>query len=369
MQGRFLGSSLMQFTPTQLRFATWALIALVAAWLLWWLGPVLTPFIVATTLAYALQPLVERLVVRLKFPRVLAVVTVEVAFVALVLALGLLVVPILAKQLPLLREQLPFLLDRFNDSVQPLLAQLGIQTQLDLASLKTFVREHLNSNFGDSVGTVMASVKLGGSVALSVVGNAVLIPVVLFYLLLDWAAVVQLVMGLVPPRLRPGVDGFLAEADAVLGQYLRGQLLVMGVLAVFYVLGLALFGLKLALPIGVFTGLAIAIPYLGFGLGLLLALLAGSLEFAAAGGGVAQALLMVGVVYGIGQVLESFYLTPKLVGERIGLHPLAVIFALLAFGHALGFIGILIALPCSAVLYVALGRATQTYKDSRLYGG
>jgi len=359
----------MQFTPTQIRFATWALIALVAAWLLWWLGPVLTPFIVAATLAYALQPLVERLVVRLHLPRVLAVGLVEVIFVLLVLALGLLVVPILVKQLPLLREQLPLLLDRFNDSAQPLLAQLGIQAQLDMASLKTFVREHLSSNLDESLGTVMASVKLGGSVALSVVGNAVLIPVVLFYLLLDWADVVRALHGLVPPRLRPGVDSFLSEADAVLGQYLRGQLMVMGVLAVYYVVGLALFGLKLALPIGVFTGLAIAIPYLGFGLGLVLALLAGSLEFAAAGGGVTQAVLMVAVVYGIGQVVESFYLTPKLVGERIGLHPLAVIFALLAFGHALGFIGVLIALPSSAVIYVALRRVLQGYKASRLYGG
>ncbi|MDD5031234.1 MAG: AI-2E family transporter [Rhodoferax sp.] len=358
----------MPLTPTQLRVATWTLIAGGAAWLLWWLGPVLTPFIVAATLAYALAPLVDRLVARLHFARVLAVVVVEVALVALVLALGLLVVPILAKQLPLLREQLPLLLDRLNAGVQPLLAQLGIDAQLDLASLKVFVREHLSTNFEDSLGPVMASVKLGGSVALSVLGNALLIPVVLFYLLLDWAAVVRLLLSLVPPRLRQGVDSFLAEADAVLGQYLRGQLLVMAVLALYYVVGLTLFGLKLALPIGVFTGLAIAIPYLGFGLGLVLALLAGSLEFAAAGG-VAQALLMVGVVYGIGQVAESFYLTPKLVGERIGLHPLAVIFALLAFGHALGFIGVLIALPSSAVLLVALRRATRSYKASRLYGG
>ncbi|OIN92597.1 MAG: AI-2E family transporter [Comamonadaceae bacterium CG1_02_60_18] len=358
----------MQFTPTQIRAATWTLIALVAAWLLWWLGPVLTPFIVGAILAYALTPLVDRLVNRLHVPRVLAVVGVEVIFIVVVLALALLVVPILVKQLPLLREQLPLLLDRFNDRAQPLLAQWGINAQLDLASLKTFVRDHLSANFEDSLGPVMASVKLGGSVALSVVGNAVLIPVVLFYLLLDWASVVRLLLGLVPPRLRQGVDSFLAEADAVLGQYLRGQLLVMGVLALYYVVGLALFGLKLALPIGVFTGLAIAIPYLGFGFGLVLALLAGSLEFAATGG-VMQALLMVGVVYGIGQVVESFYLTPKLVGKRIGLHPLAVIFALLAFGHALGFIGVLIALPSSAVLYVALRRATRTYKASRLYGG
>jgi len=135
---------------------------------------------------------------------------------------------------------------------------------------------------------------------------------------------------------------------------------------VYYSIGLALFGLDLALPIGVFTGLAIAIPYVGFGLGLILALLAGFLEFAAQTGHV-SALVMVAVVYGLGQLLESFILTPRLVGERIGLHPLAVIFALLAFGQMLGFVGILIALPLSAVLLVAIRRLRSAYLASAMY--
>jgi predicted PurR-regulated permease PerM len=148
----------------------------------------------------------------------------------------------------------------------------------------------------------------------------------------------------------------------VLGQYLRGQLLVMLIMAVFYAVGLALFGLDLALPIGVFTGLAMFIPYLGFGLGLILAVLAGLLEFASL-----KALVMVAVVYGIGQLVESLYLTPRLVGERIGLHPLAVIFALLAFGQMFGFVGVLVALPASAVLLVGIRRIKASYMASRLY--
>ncbi|GAB4401023.1 MAG: AI-2E family transporter [Rhodoferax sp.] len=358
----------MNTTHPLLRLALWAAIGLSAVALLWWLGPVLTPFLVAATLAYALAPLVETAVRGLRLPRLLAVLGVEILFLLLVLALALLVVPILAKQLPLLREQLPLLLDRFNQAAQPWLARLGVDAPLDLASLKTFVREHLSANLEESLGSLLASVKLGGSVALSLLGNAVLIPVVLFYLLLDWAAVVSAVLALVPPRWRSAVDGFLAEADAVLGQYLRGQLLVMGVMAAYYTLGLGLFGLKLALPIGVFTGLAMVIPYLGYGSGLVLALLAGTLEFNASGAGVAQALWMVGVVYGLGQLVESFWLTPKLVGERVGLHPLAVIAALLVFGHALGFVGVLIALPGSAVLLVALRRLLASYKASALYG-
>lgn len=218
------------------------------------------------------------------------------------------------------------------------------------------------------MGSVLASLKIGGSVAMALVGNAILMPVALFYLLMDWDRFVHLVQELIPPRLQDGSTSFFQEADSVLGQYLRGQLLVMAILAVYYSLGLALFGLDLALPIGVFTGLAIFVPYLGFGLGLVLAILAGLLQFASAPG-VGHAALMVAVVYGAGQLLESFLLTPRLVGERIGLHPLAVIFALLAFGQVFGFVGVLVALPVSAVLLVAIRRIRSGYMASRLYKG
>jgi predicted PurR-regulated permease PerM len=192
---------------------------------------------------------------------------------------------------------------------------------------------------------------------LALIGNAILIPVALFYLLMDWHHFVKRWVELVPPRLRGAYDSFINEADEVLGQYLRGQLLVMLMLAVYFSAGLALFGLDLALPIGVFTGLAIFVPYVGFGVGLALALLAGLLEFA----------FMVAVVYGAGQLIESLLLTPRLVGERIGLHPLAVIFALLAFGQMFGFVGVLIALPASAVLLVAIRRVRARYLASDLY--
>jgi predicted PurR-regulated permease PerM len=197
-----------------------------------------------------------------------------------------------------------------------------------------------------------------------VVGNVLLIPVALFYLLLDWKNFVARILELVPPAARPGVDSFTSECDAVLGQYLRGQLLVMLTMAVYYSTGLALFGLDLALPIGVFTGLAMFVPYVGFGIGLILALLAGLLQFASV-----KAFIMVAAVYGSGQIVEGFFLTPRLVGERIGLHPLAVIFALLAFGQVFGFVGVLIALPASAVLLVAIRRLRAGYMGSKLYQG
>ncbi|MBV5296605.1 MAG: AI-2E family transporter [Rhodoferax sp.] len=358
----------MQFTETQKRAAAWAAVVLGMVAMLWLLAPVLTPFVVAAILAYALTPVVDwaNHLGRDRIPRLLAVVLVEIVFLLLLLALLLLVVPILLKQLPLLREQVPPLLDRFNDFLKPVLSQFGIHLSLDLVGLKAFAAKHLSANFQDTLGRLLSSAMLGGSVALSLVGNAVLIPVVLFYLLMEWHRFMILLHKLVPPRMRAVVDSFTQEADGVLGQYLRGQLLVMLVLAIYYSTGLALFGLDLALPIGVFTGLAVAIPYLGFGLGLVLALLAGFLEFSTQTGH-ASALLMVAVVYGLGQLIESFYLTPRLVGERIGLHPLAVIFALLSFGHLLGFVGVLIALPLSAVLLVAIRRLRSAYLGSALY--
>lgn len=359
----------MQFTPTQKRFTVWGLISGLIVLALWLLAPVLAPFVVASVLAYALTPLVNRIdrAGRGRVPRLLAVVVVELLFGVLVLGMLLLIVPILAKELPLMREQMPVLLDGINAGLKPWLAQWGVHVSLDVASIKEFLAKYLNANVGDLAGSVLASVKLGGSVAFALIGNAILIPVALFYLLMDWERFMAKLRDLVPVRMRVGVDGFLSEADDVLGQYLRGQLLVMSILAVGYSIGLALFGLDLAVPIGVFTGLAVFVPYLGFGIGLLLATLAGLLEFS--GGGVVYPLVMVAVVYGIGQMVESMYLTPILVGERIGLHPLAVIFALLAFGQLFGFVGVLIALPASAVLLVAIRRVRASYLASPLYLG
>jgi predicted PurR-regulated permease PerM len=354
----------MQFTTSQKRVSAWLLIALLALLALRLLGPVLTPFVVGAVLAYALTPVVDRLVRAShgRLPRVLAVVVVELLAILALIGLVLLTLPIFAKEVPLMREQVPVMFDRLNDMLAPKLRQLGMPVALDLASLQERLTRYLNANYRDALASLLPSLKLGGSVALTVIGNAVLIPVALFYLLLDWKGFVGHILALVPPRARPGFDSFTAEADQVLGQYLHGQLLVMLAMGIFYSIGLALFGLDLALPIGMFTGLAMFVPYVGFGIGLVMALVAGVLQFASV-----KALVMVAAVYGSGQVLEGFYLTPRLVGERIGLHPLVVIFALLAFGQVFGFVGVLVALPASAVLLVAIRRVRAGYLRSELY--
>lgn len=349
-------------SPRARQALAWAALALGAWLLLGLLGPVLTPFIVAAVLGYALHPAVELLVQR-RTPRLLAVLAVETLALLGLLAVALLIVPILMREIPALREQIPELLGRLWAWAAPQLRQLGVPVDPDAAGLKARVLGLLNANVEDWLLPLLRSAQLGGSALLGWIGTAVLLPVVLFYLLMDWPSLVARSQALLPPRHRPAVLGFVDECDRMLGQYLRGQVLVMLALAVFYALALALVGLELALPIGVFTGLAVAIPYVGFGLGFALALLAALLQF---GGG--AGLLGVLAVYALGQVLESVVLTPRLVGERIGLHPLTVILALMAFGQVFGFVGVLVALPASAVGVVALRRLKAWYLDSPLYG-
>lgn len=351
----------MTLTTAQRRTLTWASIAFVFVLLLWLLAPVLTPFLVGAVLAYALQPAVERLV-RQGLPRLLAVLLVEGLMLLAVLALLLLVVPVFSKELPLLRVQVPLFFDRLNNQLLPWLSQYSVNIPIDVGGIKVLALEYLNANFDGWSLAVLNSARIGGSILLAAIGLAVLVPLVSFYLLMDWPILVQRGTQLIPPRMRPHTHAVLSEVDMVLGQYLRGQALVMLILAIFYSVGLALFGFDLALPLGVFTGLAVFIPYVGFGVGMLLALMAGLLQFMSWYG-----VLGVAVVYGLGQLIESFYLTPRLVGERIGMHPLMVIFALLAFGHLFGFVGVLVALPVSAVLVVAVRRVQEAYLQSALY--
>jgi predicted PurR-regulated permease PerM len=194
------------------------------------------------------------------------------------------------------------------------------------------------------------------------VADLALLPVVLFYFLRDWDLMVGQIDGLLPNRLQGYVRDLATEVDDVLGQYLRGELSVMLIMACFYSLGLLLTGLKSALPIGIVAGLLVFVPYLGVTVGVLLATLAAGLQYQSLAG-----LVPVWGVFLLGQLLEGFVVTPRLVGERIGLHPLAVIFALMAFGQLFGFVGVLLALPLAAITLVAVRRLRQRYLNSAWY--
>jgi predicted PurR-regulated permease PerM len=338
-----------------------AVTVLVIAALLHWLGPILTPFLVGAILAYFGSPLVTW-GTRHRVPRALGTLLVIVVILLLILALLLVLIPLVESEVGQLTRRLPELATSLYGSVAPWLRDtFGIELQLDVASAKQMIADNLASAQTLTL-KLLAEVKAGGTVVLTIIINLALIPVVMFYLLRDWNRIVKRIDDLLPRRWLPRVRAIAKEIDKVLAEFLRGQLLVMGVLAVYYSVGLTLAGLQFALPIGILTGLLVFIPYVGFGMGLILGVLAALLQWSGWSG-----FLAVLAVYGIGQLLENYVLVPFLVGDRIGLHPLAVIFALLAFGQLFGFAGVLLALPVSAALLVGLRHLRQTYLTSDLY--
>lgn len=348
-------------TPEVKRIALWLALTVGLLWLFSALSSILTPFLLAFILAYILNPGVEWLY-RKRVPRALGVTLMLLLLMLVMVLMVLLLVIVVQREVPLLREQLPGLVDKVNAVVAPLLNELGIRVTFDFAGLRSFLTEHLASSPDEILGTLFGYLKTSGSAALSAIGIVFIVPILMFYLLMDWNMLVRRLEGFVPRRWVDTTQSLMRETDELLSQYLRGQLLVMIILAVFYSAGLAIAGFDIAIPVGVFTGLAVFIPYIGFALGLIMALVAAVLQF-----GDWYGLAAVAVVYGLGQFVESFYLTPRLVGERIGLHPLVVIFALLAFGQFFGFFGILLALPTCAILLVAARRVKQAYLASDLY--
>jgi predicted PurR-regulated permease PerM len=259
-------------------------------------------------------------------------------------------------------RRLPDLAHLFTTQVAPRLAEyFGIAVQFDLAMLKELAAENVES-LRDLATRLLAGVRSGGLLLLSVVVNLALVPVVMFYLLRDWPLLVARIDDLIPRRWLPLVRTMATDIDNVLAEFLRGQSLVMVSLAAYYVVALSAVGLDFALPVGVLTGLLVFIPYVGFGLGFVLGVLAALLQWSGWPGFVA-----VLAVYGVGQLIENYLLIPYLVGDRIGLHPLAVIFALLAFGQLFGFVGVLLALPVSAAMLVGLRRLRAAYIASPIY--
>jgi predicted PurR-regulated permease PerM len=346
---------------TRAQFWAWLAIALVVAALLWLLAPILAPFLFAGILAYILDPLVERLT-RRRVPRTLAVVLVMLFVLLLLVAFLLVVFPLLYKETRLFMEKLPNIIDWLNARALPWLREkAGIDLQLDAESLKQVARDAFSQN-EDLARNVLRSVGLGGLAIVAFFANVLLLPVVLFYLLRDWNAVLANLDALIPRRAHGKALAIAGEIDTVLAEWLRGQLLVVLIMSVYYVTALWLAGLDFALPVGLITGLAVIVPYVGIALGAILATAAALLQFDGVTG-----LLWVWLAIGIGQVLEGTVVTPLIVGERIGLHPVAVILALLAFGQVFGFFGVLLALPASAVLLVALRHLRAAYLAGPLY--
>jgi len=335
---------------------------LVTGVLLYLLAPVLTPFLIAALLAYISDPLVDRLETY-KLSRTWAVVVVFTCLSLLALILLLILVPLISEQVGNFIANLPAYVDWLQNNAMPWLQQrFNLAETPDIGNLKQVVQENWQQA-GSIVKHVITSVTDSGSTLVAVAINMVLIPLLTFYLLRDWDKLIKQIHDLLPAKLEPLISTLSRDADEVLGAFMRGQLLVMLSLGLLYSIGLWMMGLKYAVLIGMVAGLLSFVPYLGVIIGVSLAAVAGFFQFDSI-----TELWPLAVVFGIGQVLESFLLTPLLVGDRIGLHPVAVIFAIAAFGQLFGFFGVLLALPAAAVVMVVIRYMHKEYRNSDLYG-
>jgi phosphoribosylaminoimidazole-succinocarboxamide synthase len=336
---------------------------LLVAGALYVLAPVLTPFLAGVLLAYIFDPLADRLE-KWGANRTLAALAVLTGVGIVAAALVLMVVPLFINQAQLLMDRLPEYLGWIQREVVPMLTGLlGISADIDMASVRDWLGEHAQSA-GSVAQQLLPQLGSGASALLTAAINFLLIPVVTFYLLRDWDGLLARLDQLIPRPWHVQANRLIREMDRVLSEFLRGQLSVMVAMSVFYAVGLTLAGLDFALPIGILTGVLGFIPFVGATLGLVLGVLEAILQFQSLAG-----VLPVLGVFIAGQMLEGMVVTPRLVGDRIGLHPVAVIFALAAFGQVFGFFGVLLALPMAAALLVAVRHVREAYVNSPVYAG
>ncbi|WP_174575044.1 AI-2E family transporter [Rhodanobacter sp. C01] len=337
-------------------------IVAVIVYLLWLLAPMLMPFAVAAMLAYLGDPLADRLE-RLGLNRSWAATIVFMVLLIVVGGVLLLLIPLIARQIENLIENLPRYGEWAENTAWPWLqARLHLDPRMfDSDRLLVEIKSHLGS-IGGAASTVLGKVSRSGLGIVMWLTNLVLIPVVAFYLLRDWDRLVATIDRMLPRSIQPTIAHLAHESDKVLGAFVRGQLLVMLALGVFYGAGLTLTGLSVGPLIGMVAGLLSFVPYLGFIVGFAGAIIAALVQY----GDWTHVLIVCGVFI-VGQLLEGYVLVPRLVGEKIGLHPVAVIFAVLAGGELFGFLGVLLALPAASVIMVLLRYLVERYRMSELY--
>jgi len=327
------------------------------------MAEIFTPFLAAFILAYILRPAFLWLEER-RVPATLAALLTVILGLGVLIAILSLFIGLLKTELPLIKAQLPEWIANTQAWLGPKLTELHIN--VDWGTLKTAATQKISTHISDNADSLMTMtidrVLMSGSSVIAGFVNSVLIIFVMFYLLIDWDHFFGLVKNLFPVRAQEIVHHLAMHTDGLLSQYLRGMVIVISIMSIFYSISLSLIGIKGAVALGVFTALMIVIPYIGIALGLTLAVLSAILQF-----GIGSALVGVLVIYSIGQLLEGFFLTPRLVGERIGLHPVAVLFALLLFGNLFGFFGVLLALPISAVSLVLVQYFWSVYIQSSWY--
>ncbi len=327
------------------------------------MASLLTTFLAAFILAYVLRPVYLRLI-SLRSPSALAAISTIILALASILGLFALIVTVLQSEIPLIREQLPAWLTHLQNNLQPYIDKLALK--IDLAQtgelIQTKISQQLSENANTLINSSLSALLASTQSILSGLVNFLLIIFVMFYLLTEWDHFLEKIQHIVPRKSLETTNTIAREIDELLSQYLRGQLIVIIYLAIYYCVALSILDITGALALGLFTGIAVFIPYIGFALGFILALLSAILQAESA-----VPIIGVLIIFGLGQLIESLFLTPKFVGERIGLHPVLVVFALILFGSWFGFFGILLALPLSAILLVLTRHGFERYQQSSWY--
>jgi predicted PurR-regulated permease PerM len=342
----------------------WLILALIitSAYLTYLLSPILTPFLISAFLAYLGDPAVDRLE-KIKFSRTLSVVFVFFLMLIIGLSFMLVVLPLIEEQFRRLIMRLPEMIDWVQTVFIPWLAQrFGLDvSSINLDGIKESLTEHWQA-VGNVAGKFLTKISASGKLILLWVSYVLLVPVVTFYLLRDWDDLVDKIRVLIPRRYEAVTVKLAKECDAVLSEFFRGQLLVMFAQGTIYSIGLWIVGLEFSLLIGMTAGLVSFVPYLGAIVGIAVASIAAFMQFHDV-----IHIVFVLIVFGVGQSLEGMVLSPLLVGDRIGLHPVAVIFAVMAGAQLFGFFGMLIALPAAAVCVVLLRYFHEKYLNSNFY--
>ncbi|TCB57036.1 chloramphenicol efflux transporter CxpE [Acinetobacter terrestris] len=335
-------------------------------WVLYLLKPVVLPFVAAFLVAYLFSPLVDKLH-KIGLPRWLSISIVFVGIgVVLTLAMWYLV-PLVWQQLMYARDSIPAGIHWLNYTFLPWVSQTFSvdPMEIDTQQMSTVVMEYIQTNYSaDSIQAMLLKVAQSGLNFIQIGGTVVLIPIIAFYFLLDWDRMLDNMRRLIPRPYEKSTLHIVGECHSVLGAFVKGQFLVMFLLGTVYAVGLQIIGLEVGLIIGMVAGLASIIPYLGFAVGMIAAVIATLFQF----GIDWMQLVLVGVVFMVGQAVEGYVLQPFLLGDKIGLSPVAVVFAVLAGAQLAGFLGMLIALPVAAIIVVLLRHARDCYEKSRIYG-
>ncbi len=336
--------------------------AVIFFYIVYILAPILTPFLVAGVFAYLGDPIVDKLE-DLRFTRTASVFVVFLIFIILILSFVFIIFPLIQNQISHLLKKIPSIIDWIYIEVSPWLSQnFSLESNaINLDNIKQSLIQHWES-FGSFFGTFLLKIFSSAQLLIIWLSYALLIPIVTFYLLRDWDILITKISQLIPRKHISVITKLSYECNAVLAEFFRGQLIVISVQSVFYSSALWFIGLEFSLLIGLIAGIVSFIPYLGVLVGIVIASIAAFLQFHEI-----LPVIYVFIVFGAGQILEGMILTPLLIGERIGLHPIAVIFAVMAGAQLLGLFGMIIALPVAAIILVLLKYYHEQYLKSDLY--